>query len=382
MFTFITHLDVSYNRFTALPVNCTKCRELVSLNISNNRIQSLPADLGECLPNLTELIVAHNVLRSLPASIGCMVGLQSLDASHNQLQELGELGAIIAKELTCLTLLNLEGNGVRDISEELVAEGGKGGQSLLRFLRQREGVSEDAIGRGASAPDIDDLTEAELAKLQLVQPADVVTLQSLSSCTVEALVTCTAHMGGYTFVVQSTGCVSVWAGEFVRSGIEVCPGRIHCILADTDMCKLWFGGADGFLYSSLVLENGEMQDAKKHKGHSDAIMCITKTGNVIVTGSADETLRVWDNEKGKCRKTVKLGTMPRCVARKRDCMWVGGQQSISRFDLKTWKLKDQMDGHHISLAFQGCGGNIFVSSSDKSLKFSRQRPPSAGRSSL
>ena len=71
----ITILNREYN------VNIKK------INLSNNQLQSLPAEIGN-LRNLQILGLYNNQLQSLPAEIGNLINLQELYLNNNQLQSL------------------------------------------------------------------------------------------------------------------------------------------------------------------------------------------------------------------------------------------------------------------------------------------------------
>lgn len=63
----------------------TRLPHLVALDLSHNRLSSLPGGIGT-LSRLEVLSVAHNRLASLPASFGSANGaLTHLDVSHNAL---------------------------------------------------------------------------------------------------------------------------------------------------------------------------------------------------------------------------------------------------------------------------------------------------------
>ena len=57
------------------------------LNLSNNQLQSLPAEIGN-LHNLQKLDLSNNQLQSLAAEIGNLCNLKELNLSNNQLQTL------------------------------------------------------------------------------------------------------------------------------------------------------------------------------------------------------------------------------------------------------------------------------------------------------
>lgn len=41
------------------------------------------------------------------------------------------------------------------------------------------------------------------------------------------------------------------------------------------------------------------------KGHTADVFCVDMDENIIVTGSGDKTIRLWDRDNGKCLRTVK-----------------------------------------------------------------------------
>ena len=78
--------------------------DIVSLNLSHNRLEKLP-DVFLQLINLTYLYVNNNRLSSLPESIGCLKRLQELDLRNNQLKVLD-----VVRKLPDLRKLLVEGN--------------------------------------------------------------------------------------------------------------------------------------------------------------------------------------------------------------------------------------------------------------------------------
>jgi Leucine-rich repeat (LRR) protein len=61
----LTHLDVSHNCLTTLPVELSLSSGLMCLNASYNRLTSLPACLAG-LRGIKHLDVQHNLLDALP----------------------------------------------------------------------------------------------------------------------------------------------------------------------------------------------------------------------------------------------------------------------------------------------------------------------------
>ena len=84
--------------------NVKKLANILSLNLSHNRLKKLP-DIFLQLINLTCLNVNNNRLSSLPESIGCLERLQELDLRNNQLKVLD-----VVRKLPDLRKLLVEGN--------------------------------------------------------------------------------------------------------------------------------------------------------------------------------------------------------------------------------------------------------------------------------
>ena len=84
--------------------NVKKLANILSLNLSHNRLKNLP-DIFPQLINLTCLNVNNNRLSSLPESIGCLERLQELDLRNNQLKVLD-----VVRKLPDLRKLLVEGN--------------------------------------------------------------------------------------------------------------------------------------------------------------------------------------------------------------------------------------------------------------------------------
>jgi len=81
-------LNLSYNQLSLLPFDfCSGARQLKLLDLSNNRLFSLPESMLDCR-SLVVLNVDRNELERLPQEIGVLTGLRKLFASYNNLGEL------------------------------------------------------------------------------------------------------------------------------------------------------------------------------------------------------------------------------------------------------------------------------------------------------
>lgn len=105
------------NRISTLPEELNRFRNLKILDVSNNRLTSLP-DLLEFCP-LTSLIAKHNQLtnESLPKCFSCPNNntLRELNLSGNRLSVFPEQ----TLELTSLKYLYLGGNNIINIAKDI-----------------------------------------------------------------------------------------------------------------------------------------------------------------------------------------------------------------------------------------------------------------------
>lgn len=105
------HLDVSYTNLKNCPLQLGFVgSQLTSLNLSNNRLNSLPPELG-LLRGLQELFLQYNCLEQLPDCIGNFDYLQELDCKNNHLRRLPSTIGNLRK----LLVLNLTNNYITEL---------------------------------------------------------------------------------------------------------------------------------------------------------------------------------------------------------------------------------------------------------------------------
>lgn len=110
----LTTLDVHDNRLQSLPQAVGALQELRQLRLSHNQLSALPLELFS-LPLLYSLTLQHNLLESLPLQLGQLLSLTELDVSSNRLKELpAALG-----DLRALTTLNMQHNQLSALPDSL-----------------------------------------------------------------------------------------------------------------------------------------------------------------------------------------------------------------------------------------------------------------------
>ena len=95
-------LDVSSNALTGIPGEfLAACTALHTLHCNDNKLSSLPAELGACTA-LHTLDCTNNELVDLPAGLGACTKLRDLYCSYNKLSSLPEdLSACTALDTLC-----------------------------------------------------------------------------------------------------------------------------------------------------------------------------------------------------------------------------------------------------------------------------------------
>ncbi|KDO21486.1 hypothetical protein SPRG_12529 [Saprolegnia parasitica CBS 223.65] len=105
-------LKLQHNLLRAWPSMLESCMALRTLDLSENALTELSADVGN-LSQLESLVLHHNQLSRLPDTLGLLGELQMLDVSHNLLND---VPASIA-DCTQLSILNLTHNALASLPE-------------------------------------------------------------------------------------------------------------------------------------------------------------------------------------------------------------------------------------------------------------------------
>lgn len=98
----LTDLVVSQNLLETVPDGIGKLKKLSILKLDQNRLTQLPEAIGDC-ENLTELVLTENRLLTLPTSIGRLKKLNNLNADRNKLVSLPkEIGGCCSLTVFCI----------------------------------------------------------------------------------------------------------------------------------------------------------------------------------------------------------------------------------------------------------------------------------------
>lgn len=103
-----------------------------------------------------------------------------------------------------------------------------------------------------------------------------------------------------------------------RRDIELGDGVVQCVAASADG-KLVAGCGDRFVQLFHV-ESGER--FQRFEGHTDRVVSVafSPDGNLIASGSQDNTTRIWNVQSGKSLHVLRLTDAPRSVAFSPDSM--------------------------------------------------------------
>ncbi|ETV99754.1 hypothetical protein, variant [Aphanomyces invadans] len=106
-FPTLSNLNLSKNAIREMDCDFSMLRFVTRLNLSHNQLDDLPSTLHDHLPQLTQLLLAHNNFTSL-RSFKLLKTLTLLDLSNNCVQHVDQLDYL--KALPLLTDLCLRGN--------------------------------------------------------------------------------------------------------------------------------------------------------------------------------------------------------------------------------------------------------------------------------
>lgn len=143
--------------------------------------------------------------------------------------------------------------------------------------------------------------------------------------------------------------------------IEVPLGDIAwCLISAGEwlFCGLGSGVIKGFSKAG-----GEM----KLEGHTKRVTCLLIQEHVLISGSADGTVRFWQMDPGRqtfvCTHTISEGisSSVNCIAALGEGLWVGGTSGVSLVELASLRVVSQLEPKkHVTGLLQFTGHMIVV----------------------
>ncbi|GIY59447.1 leucine-rich repeat-containing protein 40 [Caerostris darwini] len=149
----LTEINLGYNKINSVPSFIGLGQHLQFLDIRNNRLETLPAEVAS-LASLREINISYNRFRSLPTALYGLKKLEIILASDNQIEDIDASGL---SQIPVLAVLDLHNNSIKVVPPELgnfrqlrslLLDGNlfrnprpailsKGTPALLEFLRSR-----------------------------------------------------------------------------------------------------------------------------------------------------------------------------------------------------------------------------------------------------
>ncbi|UYV63565.1 hypothetical protein LAZ67_2004689, partial [Cordylochernes scorpioides] len=112
----LTILSLRENKIRELPATIGNLTELATIDASNNHLQHLPPEIGNCT-QLTTLDVHYNELLDIPDSIGNLTNLSRLGLRYNQLTSIPSTLC----QCTNMTEFNVESNCISELPKGLLS---------------------------------------------------------------------------------------------------------------------------------------------------------------------------------------------------------------------------------------------------------------------
>lgn len=132
-----------------------------------------------------------------------------------------------------------------------------------------------------------------------------------------------------------------------------------------------FGGGDGYL---AILRKWDLSCKKVllDQGHTDKITCLAflEKRNLLVSGSFDKTLRVWNIKTGRCVRVLRgHGDIVTCVSVYENTIISGARNGTIGLWSNSAKIGAVFKGDHDSISSVVRNGNkVFCGSFDRTIK--------------
>ncbi|KAI9268884.1 hypothetical protein BDA99DRAFT_434786, partial [Phascolomyces articulosus] len=109
--TRLTLLDLSYNRLESLPSSLGRLKHLRQLNLAHNRLTEIPRVIPS-LKKLTYLDLSYNMITDVPLSLSMLKHLTHLDLSYSQIDA-------IPAELLRLSIATIKTEGCSQLQQKI-----------------------------------------------------------------------------------------------------------------------------------------------------------------------------------------------------------------------------------------------------------------------
>jgi hypothetical protein len=104
------------------------------------------------------------------------------------------------------------------------------------------------------------------------------------------------------------------------------------------------------------------------EGHTDEVHCLVMHGNNLISGSNDNTIKVWNTDTWECEHTVKPTDPMTCMVMHGDKL-ISGSRDIVVWNTDTWTCERTLTGHNDTVNCLVIYGNTLISGSyDSTIK--------------
>ncbi|KAI4374560.1 hypothetical protein MLD38_012541 [Melastoma candidum] len=155
--------------------------------------------------------------------------------------------------------------------------------------------------------------------MKIWRTSDFKCLESMANAHNDAINTIVASYSGEVYTGSSDGMIKQWKKkDDNKHALAVtlespCSAGVNALVMSRDESMLYSGGSDGVI-SSWRIDYGETELNSTLTGHVSSVLCLgTATSNLLVSGSADRTIRVWRSGCTNGRFTKVMHTCVRVL---------------------------------------------------------------------
>jgi WD40 repeat protein len=165
-----------------------------------------------------------------------------------------------------------------------------------------------------------------------------------------------------------------WLAEWRRGGVQRAVLDGH-MLVQSD-CIVWAGGGsgggsrfvsiggdgadDGLSLSILDGVRGAVGSTQHLRGHTDKVLSVACEGDLVASGSRDQTIRLWSLREGACMATLTECEGPVFGLALQGELLLSGEGDAKSAKARLWRTKDGgRDGAACAAVFSGHRGNIW-----------------------
>ncbi|GAA0154995.1 hypothetical protein LIER_38003 [Lithospermum erythrorhizon] len=179
-------------------------------------------------------------------------------------------------------------------------------------------------------------------------------LESISKAHDDAINAVAISLDGYVYTGSADKRIKVWrkdSEEMKHYEVSILEGHnygINALALSTDECQLYSGDSEGAIVVWQRVNDGDLVVAGALHGHSKSILCLAVANDLVCSGSADKTVKVWKPFEGlnSCLVTLEGHNGPvKCLAVANDqyqssdsvssCLIYSGGLD---FEIKVWQV--------------------------------------------